>query len=550
MKTINKPHPIYVLCSFATISKTWKIVIVFLLCFHSTIGMIIYGQNTPPSNDLCGAAQSLGTLVLGGEDSVTGNTQDATTNDAPDDCGSGVDNEESGGVWYTFTGTGMRFYEISTCDAGTTIDTEVSVYFGTCNNLTCLDGNDNDGTCTEGGGASSSTTTVSTLVDGGEPTNYYVYVKGQASSVGNFALNINDLSPTNDECFEATSILPPEGGTITLNGTNTFSTTADAPVNCGDGINNTDGPGVWYQFNPRPNSTYEISTCSDDTNFDTEVSVYRGTWCGGLFCETGNDDDGLCTQGSGGTSSTVTVTNPGNSPRPFFIYVKGNGGGTGDFEITVTEFPGELLLAIKAFLEGPYDPVSGLMNDDLRSLGLIPNTEPYNTDGATVDASVLAVSGADAIVDWVLVELRGQFNNTAISHSRTALLQRDGDIVDTDGVSPLRFTYAIEDNYFVSIRHRNHLGLLTFDTRSLNSAVTTIDFTNSATTVYGSTASRLDLGAGILGLYGADTNASGAVDATDRSNAWNDRNQNGYLNSDCDLNGITNATDRSITWNN
>ena len=54
-------------------------------------------------------------------------------------------------------------------------------------------------------------------------------------------------------------------------------------------------------------------------------------------------------------------------------------------------------------------------------------------------SSVTAVTGSDAIVDWVFVELRNASGNTVVD-SRAALLQRDGDVVDVDGVSPLRFT--------------------------------------------------------------------------------------------------------------
>ncbi len=221
------------------------------------------------------------------------------------------------------------------------------------------------------------------------------------------------------------------------------------------------------------------------------------------------------------------------------------------FTVTVNDpfgaCPGAVVSA-KAFLAGPYDSSSGLMNDDLRNLDLIPSIEPYEIDGATVNPAVLAVSGDDAIVDWVLVELRSALDNTDIIYIRSALLQRDGDVVDTDGVSPVTFAEAMVGDYYVAIRHRNHLGLVTATTRSLSTTVTTIDFSTSAINVYG-TNSRVDLGSSVLGLHSADTDGSGSVNATDRSRTWNDRNISGYVDSDCNMDGVTNASDRSSTWN-
>ena len=39
------------------------------------------------------------------------------------------------------------------------------------------------------------------------------------------------------------------------------------------------------------------------------------------------------------------------------------------------------------------------------------------------------------------------------------MVQRDGDIVDVDGVSPVTFNGIADGNYILTVRHRNHLGL-------------------------------------------------------------------------------------------
>jgi hypothetical protein len=148
--------------------------------------------------------------------------------------------------------------------------------------------------------------------------------------------------------------------------------------------------------------------------------------------------------------------------------------------------PQSVNLALKAFLEGPYDPVTGLMHDSLRVLGMIPDTEPYTALGFShvvdcscpaVDPTVFSVTGNDAIVDWVLVELRDAVDESVVLSATPALLQRDGDVVDLDGVSALEVE-AIYGDYHVAIRHRNHLGSMMLGVFSLGLAPTVMDFTD------------------------------------------------------------------------
>ncbi|MEM9819884.1 MAG: hypothetical protein AAF985_02385 [Bacteroidota bacterium] len=202
----------------------------------------------------------------------------------------------------------------------------------------------------------------------------------------------------------------------------------------------------------------------------------------------------------------------------------------------------------KAFLEGPYDSTNGLMSDELRRQGLIPSTSPFAGTGETVASDVLAITGNDAVVDWILIELRSAVDQSEVLYSQAALLLRDGDIVATNGISPVKFADATAEAYYIAIRHRNHLGVVTANTYSLSANSTSIDFSSGTTAVYGSN-SQISLG-GTLCLYGADTDGSGAIDASDRSNVWNSRNQNGYLDSDCNLDGTVNASDRNSAWNN
>ncbi|MEZ4756518.1 MAG: fibronectin type III domain-containing protein [Flavobacteriales bacterium] len=154
------------------------------------------------------------------------------------------------------------------------------------------------------------------------------------------------------------------------------------------------------------------------------------------------------------------------------------------------------VVAVRVLLDGPYNAGSGLMVDSLRAKGLLPLMEPYTALGHAVDgpllvdAAVLANSGNNAIVDWVLVELREGDAPHAVVEARAGLLQRDGDVVGVDGQSPLGFC-SPPDNYRIAVRHRNHLGCMTGSTFALSSTSTVVDLRLSAAAIYGTNARKV-----------------------------------------------------------
>ncbi len=146
----------------------------------------------------------------------------------------------------------------------------------------------------------------------------------------------------------------------------------------------------------------------------------------------------------------------------------------------------------------------GTMRDDLRALGLLPLTEPYSEfanyvhvgggGGETVDPAVFTVTGNNAIVDWVFVELRDSLLGGTVISTRSALLQKDGDVKDIDGVSDLFFADVQAQYYYVTVRHRNHLGMTTKLPLLLTRTPAEIDFTDVATPVYGENPARIIFG--------------------------------------------------------
>lgn len=153
-------------------------------------------------------------------------------------------------------------------------------------------------------------------------------------------------------------------------------------------------------------------------------------------------------------------------------------------------------LNAKAWLDGCYEPAQGLMRDDLRAAGLIPLTEgntgvldswQHLPGGESTAAAVLAATGPNAIVDWIRLELRmGSPLHSMPVAIRNALIQRDGDIVDTDGASPVTFPVK-GGNYYVHVVHRNHLGVLSADVIRLTSAPAAFDARSPGTALYAKT---------------------------------------------------------------
>lgn len=172
-----------------------------------------------------------------------------------------------------------------------------------------------------------------------------------------------------------------------------------------------------------------------------------------------------------------------------------------------------------AFLQGPGTaPFAGeanLMRDNLRSAGLLPTTSPYDNT-VSVDESVFSITGSNAIVDWVLVELRQGANSSAttVVTSVSAFMQRDGDIVALDGVSGLSIDVTPGD-YFVAINHRNHLGVLTNDPLSLGTTALVADFTDNASFVRGGNIATRTLPNGKLALIAGDATGDGQIFGTD-----------------------------------
>ncbi|MBK7268275.1 MAG: hypothetical protein IPI07_01735 [Flavobacteriales bacterium] len=197
--------------------------------------------------------------------------------------------------------------------------------------------------------------------------------------------------------------------------------------------------------------------------------------------------------GGSGRGDGTALYQPMPIPMNMFM------GGTGRGDVAVNFIPPSLnvMIAVHAVLEGPYNNATGLMGDALRIFQVIPANEPYTALGYThvggggesVAPQVLETTLSNAIVDWVVVELRSSATPATVLATRSALIQRDGDVVATDGASPLVFD-LLGGDYHVALRHRNHLGVMTQTPVALNASPTGVDFSLASTMTYGTNARK------------------------------------------------------------
>lgn len=177
------------------------------------------------------------------------------------------------------------------------------------------------------------------------------------------------------------------------------------------------------------------------------------------------------------------------------------------------------------FLGGPYDANSGLMADGIRAASLLPATEPYSGlgydhsmlgGGEVAAGGVFAQTGANAIVDWVVVEQRSGTDPRRVLASKGYLVQRDGDIVDLDGASMPRMPLILGTHH-LAVHHRNHLGAMSAQPLNFSFAATTMaNFTDPAFPLFGTEAMRTQ--GGVRTAWPGDTTRDGEVKYTGGGN--------------------------------
>lgn len=196
----------------------------------------------------------------------------------------------------------------------------------------------------------------------------------------------------------------------------------------------------------------------------------------------------------------------------------------------------------RIFLQGCYD--NGVMRTDLNSEGIIPLAQPYNSSPWNYSGSESVSNIPSNIVDWILIEFRSDTSQASTVMRKAAFLRNDGYIVAIDGATnPV--IEGLSGEFYLIIKHRNHLSVMSSQKINLNGNLSSYDFTNSISSYYGADAA--ELGQGIYGTYSGDSDASGIINILDYQAVGNNLFQVGYKNGDLDLNKIINILDYGKT---
>ncbi|KAL3938383.1 MAG: hypothetical protein SGBAC_006702 [Bacillariaceae sp.] len=196
--------------------------------------------------------------------------------------------------WFDVKGTGNQI-TVDACDGGSGSQ-QVSVYGSSCSSLQCEE-NTLAGSC-------------SVSFDSVFDQEYQVVVsENQGNSV---EISVNS---TNYKCIDAF-------GPLQI-GESVLGSTGAAPVvdaqSCGNLSSR--GSGVWYYFigNGRAVTAF---TCSDLTDFDTQITTFAGNDCGSLTCMGANDDN--C-----GLKTWMTI--PTSEGVRYYVLISGKGVSRGNF---------------------------------------------------------------------------------------------------------------------------------------------------------------------------------------------------------------------------
>jgi len=124
-------------------------------------------------------------------------------------------------------------------------------------------------------------------------------------------------------------------------------------------------------------------------------------------------------------------------------------------------------------------------------------------------------------VDWVLVEIynKKKDGSYSIVDAQSALLHENGSLYSSKATQSLYFANLWPGNYFINIKHRNHLAIATQNAVALSiqnyseidPLVFDVDFTNPQTVLTGSSSSLV----GNQCLAAGDVNNDNLIDSSD-----------------------------------
>ncbi len=495
-------------------------------CTNTAVQYISVGTCTTLPNDNCSGA-----IALTVPSTTVGTTVGANYESGVPSCP--YTSLSQPGVWYSVTGTG-GYITADLC--GTSWDSKIFLYTGSCGSLTSLTCNDNNGPVCSGSSAS-----IGWCSQPG--VTYYILVTGSFSS-SNFTLNINQgVLPTvtvtgapNPVCATNSATLTASGGfsggytwnpgnlygssvvvspTITTNYTVT-SVSTGAIYGCTLTGNYTQsvvpftGSTVSVSANPNP-------ICSGNSVTLTASGANTYTW------STGNTGSVVTQYPSYTQTYTVTGTNSSGckssasiqvtvNPTPYFT-VSGN-------NITCT-YPTATLYASNSsnsytWVAPPTGTILSGANSSVAVVGASGTYTAYASSGAGCTYSVAYTVNTYTTPPSVSLSLSQ--NTVCVGNSVYLTGSPNGGVYTGSFVSGSVFTPTTTGTYTVAYTYTNSYGCVGSDTET----ITVVPFTGGTVSVsassnpicYGTTASLTASGANTYTWNTGSTNSVITVSAT------------------------------------
>ena len=134
---------------------------------------------------------------------------------------------------------------------------------------------------------------------------------------------------------------------------------------------------------------------------------------------------------------------------------------------------------VRLMLEGLYNPTTQEMTSTLKNSGLLPKQQPFAGAPFNHNGSESADTFPENTVDWVLLELRDAEDLSNVVARKAVLLQKNGFVMETDGIPGVIFEGVTDGSYHLAALHRNHLAVISAEPILVNAPSFVYDFTQS-----------------------------------------------------------------------
>jgi hypothetical protein len=122
--------------------------------------------------------------------------------------------------------------------------------------------------------------------------------------------------------------------------------------------------------------------------------------------------------------------------------------------------------------------------------------------------------------------------------------------LNTSGIASVNIPISFSGSYYVTVKQRNSIGVVTSSPVSFSTPAVSYDFSTSATQAFGS--NLKNLGAGVFGIYSGDVNQDGIIDLGDLVPVFVQSSlaSSGYMPEDVNGDGLVDLTDLVIVFIN